>query len=86
MINFLTIDLEDYYQVSAFESVVKREDWDRYESRLERNTYRLLEILEEAYLEPQAASPSPPTSSLQPPTFQRQPFFALVGLPNDTPI
>jgi hypothetical protein len=47
MINALTIDLEDYYQVSAFDGFVKREDWDRFESRLERNTYRLLEILDQ---------------------------------------
>jgi polysaccharide deacetylase family protein (PEP-CTERM system associated) len=48
MLNILTIDLEDYYQVSAFEGTVKREDWDKHESRIERNTYRLLEILAEA--------------------------------------
>ena len=47
MINILTIDLEDYYMVSAFESVVKRDDWDKYESRIERNTQRLLDILDE---------------------------------------
>ncbi|OPY91679.1 MAG: Peptidoglycan deacetylase [Syntrophus sp. PtaU1.Bin208] len=47
IVNALTIDLEDYYMVSAFESVVKREDWHRYESRIERNTYRVLEILDE---------------------------------------
>jgi len=45
MINILTIDLEDYFMVSAFESVVKRESWDRYESRIERNTYLVLNIL-----------------------------------------
>ncbi len=45
VINILSIDLEDYFMVSAFDSVVKREDWDRYESRIERNTYRLLDIL-----------------------------------------
>ena len=48
MINLLTIDLEDYYQVSAFEGIVKREHWGKYESRIERNTYRLLEILDQA--------------------------------------
>ena len=32
--------------VSAFENVVRREDWEGYESRIERNTYRLLEILD----------------------------------------
>ena len=45
MLNILTIDLEDYFMVSAFEDVVKREDWENYEFRIERNTYRLLEIL-----------------------------------------
>jgi hypothetical protein len=47
-INFLTIDLEDYFQVHAFSNVVRFGDWDNYESRIERNTYRLLEILEES--------------------------------------
>ena len=41
MVNILTIDLEDYYMVSAFEGVVKREDWHKYESRIERNTHRV---------------------------------------------
>lgn len=45
-INALSVDLEDYFMVSAFENVVKRENWERYESRIERNTYRLLEILD----------------------------------------
>ena len=48
MINVFTIDLEDYFMVSAFESVVRRENWNHYESRIERNTYRLLEILAQA--------------------------------------
>ncbi|HEU5321301.1 MAG TPA: XrtA system polysaccharide deacetylase [Methylomirabilota bacterium] len=43
--NIMTIDVEDYYQVSAFESVVRFEDWARYESRVERNTGRLLALL-----------------------------------------
>jgi polysaccharide deacetylase family protein (PEP-CTERM system associated) len=47
MLNALTIDVEDYYHVSAFESVVRFEDWDHHESRVERNTARLLEILGE---------------------------------------
>src|SRR5919198_4288802 len=46
MFNALTIDVEDYYQVAAFESVVRFADWERFESRVENNTYRLLEILE----------------------------------------
>ena len=46
MRNALTVDVEDYYQVSAFESVVQFTEWERYESRVERNTYRLLELLD----------------------------------------
>jgi polysaccharide deacetylase family protein (PEP-CTERM system associated) len=46
MLNALTIDVEDYYQVSAFESVVRFEDWDRHENRVEQNTYRILDRLD----------------------------------------
>jgi len=45
MFNFLTIDIEDYFQVYAFSKVIKYEDWGNYECRIERNTDRLLEIL-----------------------------------------
>jgi polysaccharide deacetylase family protein (PEP-CTERM system associated) len=45
--NALTIDVEDYYMVSAFADVVKFEDWHRYTSRVENNTYRLLDLLHE---------------------------------------
>jgi polysaccharide deacetylase family protein (PEP-CTERM system associated) len=47
MLNALTIDVEDYFQVSGFEAVVRYETWDRYESRVERNTHRILDILGE---------------------------------------
>ena len=30
MLNALTIDVEDYYHVSAFESIIKFEDWGRF--------------------------------------------------------
>jgi polysaccharide deacetylase family protein (PEP-CTERM system associated) len=46
MLNALTIDVEDYYHVSAFEAVVPVADWDRYESRVEPNTHRLLDLLD----------------------------------------
>lgn len=47
MLNALTIDVEDYYQVSAFESCVRFEDWPTYESRIKKNTRRVLDILDE---------------------------------------
>ena len=46
MLNALTIDVEDYYHVSAFEAVVPFADWERYESRVEKNTYRILDLLD----------------------------------------
>lgn len=48
MLNALTVDVEDYYHVSAFESVVRFEDWDRYDSRVEHNTHRILNLLDES--------------------------------------
>jgi polysaccharide deacetylase family protein (PEP-CTERM system associated) len=47
MLNALSIDVEDYYQVSAFESVVRFEEWGRRESRVEWNTHRVLDLLDE---------------------------------------
>lgn len=45
-LNALTIDVEDYYHVSAFEGQVQRSEWHRYPSRVLRNTHRLLRILD----------------------------------------
>ena len=44
--NAMTVDVEDYYQVSAFEPHVRRDEWASYESRVERNTERILEIFD----------------------------------------
>jgi polysaccharide deacetylase family protein (PEP-CTERM system associated) len=46
MLNALTIDVEDYYHVSAFEAVVPFADWEHYESRVEKNTHRILDLLD----------------------------------------
>lgn len=43
-INAMTVDVEDYFQVSAFEHYVPREDWDRLPCRVERNMDRILEL------------------------------------------
>ncbi len=45
MINAISIDVEDWYQVSDFESVVQFSRWDDFESRVVRNTRRILELL-----------------------------------------
>jgi len=45
VVNALTFDIEDYYQVQAFADVIRPADWCRYPMRVEKNTHRLLEIL-----------------------------------------
>jgi len=44
--NALTIDVEDYFQVSAFAPYIRRSDWDARECRVERNVERILAMLE----------------------------------------
>jgi polysaccharide deacetylase family protein (PEP-CTERM system associated) len=48
MINALTIDVEDYFQVSAFAAHVRRTDWETVECRVERNVDRILTLLADA--------------------------------------
>lgn len=44
--NALTIDVEDYFQVSAFAPHIARADWPRLECRVEANIERILLLLE----------------------------------------
>ncbi len=46
-INAMTIDVEDYFQVSAFDAVVSRDAWDTFPSRVVANTERLLAMFDE---------------------------------------
>lgn len=46
--NYLTIDVEDYYHVSAFEAISTPSTWGSRESRVERNTDKVLALLDEA--------------------------------------
>ena len=45
ILNALTIDVEEHFQVHAFEKVVDRTAWDRYPSRVTANTRRILNLL-----------------------------------------
>ncbi len=47
MKNALTVDLEDYFHVSAYSGKVRLEEWDSYPSRVAENTDRLLDLLAE---------------------------------------
>lgn len=48
VLNAMTVDVEDYFHVSAFDGVVPRSTWSTLECRVERNTDRLLAIFEES--------------------------------------
>ncbi|HSQ73618.1 MAG TPA: XrtA system polysaccharide deacetylase [Rubrivivax sp.] len=43
--NALTIDVEDYFQVSAFAPYIRRDEWDSRECRVEANVDRILLLL-----------------------------------------
>ena len=45
--NAMTIDVEDYFQVSAFEDKFNPKNWDSIDPRVEKNTHRLLDLLAE---------------------------------------
>jgi polysaccharide deacetylase family protein (PEP-CTERM system associated) len=47
VLNAMTVDVEDYFQVSAFEGIAPRPRWDRFESRVSANTDRLLTLFAE---------------------------------------
>lgn len=44
--NALTIDVEDYFQVSAFAPYINRSEWDHRECRVESNVDRILGLLD----------------------------------------
>jgi len=44
IVNAMTVDVEEHFHVSGFRDVVRPADWSRFESRVEMNTYRLLDI------------------------------------------
>jgi polysaccharide deacetylase family protein (PEP-CTERM system associated) len=45
--NYLTVDVEDYFQVSAFEGIIDRHRWEEFPCRVERNTHLLLRLFAE---------------------------------------
>jgi polysaccharide deacetylase family protein (PEP-CTERM system associated) len=45
--NAMTIDVEDYFQVSAFAPTISRDSWESMPCRVERNMERILAILAE---------------------------------------
>ena len=48
IINGLSVDVEDWFQVGAFENVIDRGDWDGLALRVEDNVLRILDLFAEA--------------------------------------
>lgn len=50
MRNALSVDVEDWFHVGAFENVISRDDWRGLECRVERNTDTLLQMFDDAQI------------------------------------
>lgn len=48
IVNALSVDIEDYFQVQAFANNIDRASWDSRESRVERNTDGVLQLFADA--------------------------------------
>ncbi len=46
-INAMTVDVEDYFQVSAFESHLSRNEWDHWPHSVADNTRRILDLFDQ---------------------------------------
>ncbi len=44
LVNGLSVDVEDWFQVGAFEGVIDRDSWTSLDNRVERNCDRILEM------------------------------------------
>ena len=42
--NAMTVDVEDYFQVSAFEPLIDPEQWESQPRRVDYNTHRVLDL------------------------------------------
>jgi len=47
IVNAMSVDVEDYFQVSAFEDTISSKDWDSLPCRVEANTNRILDLFAE---------------------------------------
>jgi len=45
--NAMTVDVEDYFQVGAFENDISRDDWDDLPCRVEQNVHRILAMFDD---------------------------------------
>lgn len=48
IVNGLSVDVEDWFQVGAFEGVIERNDWASLSDRVERNVHEILDMFDAA--------------------------------------
>jgi len=48
VVNGLSVDIEDWFQVGAFEGAIGRDDWDKLTPRVERNSDAVLNLFARA--------------------------------------
>ena len=48
ILNGMSVDIEDWFQVGAFETVIDRGDWEGYDCRVERNADAVIGLFERA--------------------------------------
>ena len=46
VINGLSVDIEDWFQVGAFEKTIRRDDWDKLSPRVERNSDAVIALFD----------------------------------------
>ena len=46
IVNAMSVDVEDYFQVSAFENNIRRDEWDKLPCRVEANVDRILDLFD----------------------------------------
>lgn len=47
IVNGLSVDVEDWFQVGAFEDVIERDQWGALDDRVDRNVHRILDLFDE---------------------------------------
>ena len=72
LVNALTVDVEDYFQVSALAPHFPRARWDCVPCRVERNVERVLELL--AAASARALFPAQASQAMQPRSPHRDSF------------
>ena len=50
IVNAMSIDVEDYYHVENFKHTISATDWEQCESRVENNTYEVVETLNQFHM------------------------------------